>query len=161
MKIELHYLAPYLPFKLQMMRENGKIYPLTVATLGYRLLDKKPILRPLSDLTKEIEHDGEIFVPLEKLGQEFIGDGFFEDGLFGWGQATGGGDEQDYYLLIETDDNDELCFYVWSGCPREDFSCCTEQNILSYKYVMQLIKWHYDVFGLIEKGLAIDINTIK
>ena len=28
----------------------------------------KPIIRPLSDLTKEIEHKGEIFIPVEKLG---------------------------------------------------------------------------------------------
>jgi len=27
-----------------------------------------PILRPLSDLTKSIEHDGEVFVPMVKLG---------------------------------------------------------------------------------------------
>ena len=27
-----------------------------------------PILRPLSDLTKEIEHKGETFIPVEKLG---------------------------------------------------------------------------------------------
>ena len=29
-----------------------------------------------------------------------------------------------------------------------------------YSYVTYLISQHYDVFGLIEKGLAIDINTL-
>jgi len=24
-----------------------------------------------------------------------------------------------------------------------------------------LFKWHFDVFGLIKKGLAVDINTLK
>ena len=31
----------------------------------------QPILHPLSDLTKEIEHNGEVFVPMEKLGSRF------------------------------------------------------------------------------------------
>jgi len=32
-----------------------------------------------------------------------------------------------------------------------------------FKYweMQVLLKWHFDVFGLIEKGLAIDINTLK
>lgn len=31
----------------------------------------KPILHPLSDLTKEIEHDGEKFVPMDSIKKEF------------------------------------------------------------------------------------------
>lgn len=31
----------------------------------------------------------------------------------------------------------------------------------SYLLMQKLIEWHFDVFGLIEKGLAIDINTLK
>ena len=31
---------------------------------------------------------------------------------------------------------------------------------MSYGLVSKLIEWHFDVFGLIEKGLAIDINTL-
>ena len=30
-----------------------------------------------------------------------------------------------------------------------------------HKVISKLFEWHFDVFGLIEKGLAIDINTIK
>ena len=30
-----------------------------------------------------------------------------------------------------------------------------------YSYVQNLISQHYDVFGLIEKGLAIDVNTLN
>ena len=32
---------------------------------------------------------------------------------------------------------------------------------LKYNETTELFKRHYDVFGLIEKGLAIDINTLK
>lgn len=30
-----------------------------------------------------------------------------------------------------------------------------------YSYVSELISQHFDVFGLIEKGLAVDINTLN
>lgn len=33
-------------------------------------------------------------------------------------------------------------------------SCC-------YSYVQYLLEQHYDVFGLIDNGLAIDVNTIR
>jgi hypothetical protein len=35
------------------------------------------------------------------------------------------------------------------------------KGTLGFKYFDLLLQWHFDVFGLIEKGLAIDINTIK
>ncbi len=30
-----------------------------------------------------------------------------------------------------------------------------------YKVVKKLFEWHFDIFGLIPAGLAIDINTLK
>jgi hypothetical protein len=30
-----------------------------------------------------------------------------------------------------------------------------------YEIIEKLLEWHFDVFGLIEQGLAVDINTIK
>lgn len=38
----------------------------------------------------------------------------------------------------------------------------TEKHVLDYPYnvIEMLIEWHFDVFGLIDKGLAIDINTL-
>lgn len=33
-------------------------------------------------------------------------------------------------------------------------------DILPYSSVIDLIKWHYDVFGLIEEGLAVDIKSL-
>jgi hypothetical protein len=35
------------------------------------------------------------------------------------------------------------------------------KGTLGFKYFDLLLQWHFDVFGLIEKRLAIDINTIK
>ena len=31
----------------------------------------------------------------------------------------------------------------------------------SYRTIEKLYEWHFDIHGLIEKGLAIDINTLK
>ncbi|NIV12884.1 MAG: hypothetical protein GWN62_16865 [Aliifodinibius sp.] len=78
----------------------------------------KPILRPLSDLTKEIEHNGERFIPIKNIGKTstFYGD------------TPICNIEKDYRLWA-----------VW------EFE--------------KLLEWHFDIFGLIEKGLAIDINT--
>ena len=33
-------------------------------------------------------------------------------------------------------------------------------NGLEYAYYILLVEYHFDVFGLIEKGIAIDINTL-
>lgn len=95
-KLELKNLAPYLPYEIEVMAGSRRGYCLvaqintteherevTIAALcGVSKDYYKPILRPLSDLTKEIEHNGERFVPLNKLkevdGEYLIGTG--EDG---------------------------------------------------------------------------------
>jgi hypothetical protein len=77
----------------------------------------KPICRPLSDLTKPIEHNGEVFVPINKLpiiGNECIN--LINDIETGW---------------------------------------------IRFKEVQKLIEWHFDLAGLIEKGEAIDVNTLE
>jgi len=72
----------------------------------------KPILRPLSQLNEEIEHNGERFEPYEKLGSK--------------------PNLTDYSI-------DEINI-----------------NGLSFGLVTKLISWHFDVYGLIELGLAIE-----
>jgi hypothetical protein len=82
---------------------------------GYVQIENvKPILRPLSDLDKEITHDGKTFNP------KFVIDMAFPSERMGLNPAT------------------------WS-----------------HRVVTKLQEWHFDVFGLIDNGLAIDINTLK
>lgn len=75
MKIELKHLAPYLPYELNMVGCQSKMS----AEILQRFIDNDfeitPILRPLSDLTKEIEHNGEKFVPYKRLLEAHIKDG--------------------------------------------------------------------------------------
>ena len=133
--LEIKHLAAYYPYKLQMTR-NGFIGELKAMADSrefkvscsdwWESLDDtnhyKPILRPLSDLTKEIEVNGEKFVPIQKLGE------LFEMSVI-------------EYCFIEQ--NPELIL----GGAR-------------YVVVNKLLEWHFDVFGLIPQGSAIDINTL-
>ena len=75
MKLELKHLSGYLPYELRIKNSNTEM-PLT----GYYLDELndpqfgfddtfKPILRPLSDLTKEIEVNGEKFVPIDEIAE--------------------------------------------------------------------------------------------
>ena len=94
MKLELKHLAPYLPYELKIQinsHDDGGNLPWQFIGIltGYQkrnemytIIDDskeewnfhdihfndksiQPILRPLSDLTKEIEHNGRKFVPYE------------------------------------------------------------------------------------------------
>ena len=83
MKLKIEHLAPYAPYKLKLI--NGVVrvdltaisldspFVFITTYLGSRekimkhIDEVKPILRPLSDLTKEIEVNGEKFFPIEQL----------------------------------------------------------------------------------------------
>lgn len=82
MKIEIKHIAPYLPYGVRIRRMSDHGYPIRDFTLQglstngcygeegivpVEFKKCKPILRSLSDLTKEIEHNGERFVPGDKL----------------------------------------------------------------------------------------------
>ncbi|MEL4307391.1 hypothetical protein [Joostella sp. CR20] len=88
MKLELKHLAPYLPYSLKVNRYDAYEFfnPLDLMGFSYGkaeicnegilskdiALDKiKPILRPLSDLTKEIEHKGRRFIPEAEIENLF------------------------------------------------------------------------------------------
>lgn len=142
MNLELKHLAPYLPYGLKVgwnnifhemisLKSNERcqlVDNFTDEIYGIKLVHIKPILRPLSDLIKEIEHNGERFVPLEKLEVE---------------GANIGSNIVGIVISIVED-------YEWIYL--QDV-----QNNITQK----LFEWHFDVFNLIEKGLAIDINTLK
>ena len=154
MKLELKHLAPYLPYGLNCYGQGevveGTEYdenpiPKLLTIIGMdsnwitvdgirKTVDESimiedciPILRPLSDLTKEIEVNGEKFVPIEWLSKKYI------------------------CFKIKWIEEDKL------------FEINGELGSASYlpNFIhRRLIEWHFDVFGLIEKNLAIDINPL-
>lgn len=152
-KLELKHLAPYLPYGLKVIipyhQEKGIMnlsklskYKCWLDNGGSihlwqeQYIDKiKPILRPLSDLTKEIEHNGERFVPKELL-REISG------------------------AFKPTDDiKNTFNICIVDGTVTRFSALCVHVNQL--ELFQKLFEWHFDVFGLIDKGLAIDINNLK
>ena len=79
MKLTIKHLAAYLPYGVQINQKNDVLTRISAHSnraqsrlrghlINYwDLEDVHPLLRPLSDLTQEIEHNGESFVPVKKL----------------------------------------------------------------------------------------------
>lgn len=139
MKVELKHIAPYLPYglRIHVLNDIDNVYE-TETLKGltndgfeteyghYEFGHKdKPILRPLSDLTKEIDHNGERFVPIDRLQTETNWCDAYDE----WLDCTHGMNDR----MIET-------------CP--------------YEISQNLFEWHFDVFSLIDSGLAVSINEI-
>lgn len=137
------FLAFSLPYKLFFRIEYGStnqpigIYQMsgvyeTSVVEGFNYdnnvkTDKlKPILHPLTDLIKEIEYNGEVFIPINKL----------------------------YHLdmlrcdisLFEFINLDTVADHIYSNKFLE--------------FTLILAKWHFDIAKLIDKGEAIDVNTL-
>lgn len=140
MKLELKHLAAYLPYKLKMITPDGErnlkgidtVTPGNAIGLFYWVdtkremsfhVDCKPLLRPLSNLTKEITHNGETFVPMLTLSKCF-----------------------DMNII-------EHCFIEQNFHPEYI-------KTFRYEVAQKLLEWHFDIYGLINAELAIDINTI-
>jgi hypothetical protein len=107
--------------------------------------DFKPLLRPLSDITKEIEHNGKTIYLLVLLAER-------------------NGIKLDSFSCISN--GQYITFEYTSQATR---FVRTQNKILIYldcsqnpQYVNDfLLKWHFDIYGLIEAGLAVNLNDIK
>jgi hypothetical protein len=142
MKLELKHLAGYLPYGLK-YKCNGNIYYYEhCSTRDFDYENSKPILRPLSDLTKEIEVNGEKFVPIIVLAKMAYGNFSYTKVSFS---------ENEYWIGVSFD----------SG--NYGYSVNRGMIELSNRYdvMLKLLEWHFDIYGLIENGLAIDINTLN
>lgn len=134
-KLTLKELAGYLPYRLngsyllsdvihlsEGQKDETRNKILCDYSVRFFLLYCKPHLRPLSDLTKEIEHNGEKFLPFFRINE--------------YTKFTKS------ELISVVKDNHWL-----------KFRPCT--------MIEMLYEWHFDVFGLIKRDLAIDINTLQ
>ncbi|WP_392471420.1 hypothetical protein ACF3OC_08515 [Sphingobacterium cellulitidis] len=118
-------LAPYLPYDLTVMGNINGIDTeccLTTWNIESHIQGQsKPLLRPLSQLTEEIEHNGERFVPYDVLRDMELKD-----------------------MRLHSD-----------GCLTVN-----HRNIQNCEYwrMEKLFEWHFDVFRLIDKCLALPID---
>jgi len=166
-ELEIKHLAPYLSFNLnisvcgneRVMTLDDEMDSLTISLRDTFEGLHKPLLRPLSDLSKEIEHNGETFSPLRvlfKLACDGYHYKFFKEEI---AKSWGGVDilriysSDDYYTEFVYGDN---CFnyrYVNLKTKFGGNNTISNQLLLHQK----LFEWHFDVFGLIENDLAIII----
>jgi hypothetical protein len=149
MELELKHLAPYLPYKL---RFNGSLlgfvngfYPYMdikgseaeQTSINTVLSEQwKPILRPLSDLTKEYINEFEVSF-IEHIYSESWMAGGYDVLNVGYG-----------HKIKSRADMSEIIIST------------LKPHTNTWWVTQELFKWHFDVFGLIESGLAIDINTL-
>ena len=146
------FLAMSLPYGLYCCVNTKKVtYAcLKQNTTDYALefMDKLivsiPILHPLSDLTKEIEHKGEKFVPIVKLAQIMYPNHEWRlcEGLYY--AIVGNG-----YCTFEYDSGYD-CFLMNNSAQMPQIVC-----------LLKLVEWHFDIAGLLELGEAIDVNSLS
>jgi len=155
MKLELKHWAAYLPYDVKVQSTiTGTIFTLKglndrnqLTSYGdwcYASFDSaKLILHPFSDLTKEIEVNGERFIPSDVLKSELLNQEnlVFEESVYGWSGFIDQNDNEKYHIPIY------MCNEIMGEC--------------HYFIYQKLIEWHFDLFSLIENNLAVDINTVK
>lgn len=155
-KLELKNIVGYLPYGLKILNGWGDITTLTCFYLDDDnngvFFNIKPILRPLSDLTKEIEVNGEKFVPIEELFtlafgshsevnvKDFIGIVSCENCI------------EKLTLNIEY-----MCFKTDAITPDGEGDWNPPFNQL--QLFNKLYEWHFDIHGGIGTW-AININTL-
>jgi len=152
MKLELRHLAPYLPYGFKIFVEsdgflqNDETFEVNAITQNgvnvstkrfpfntdYSFDEFKLILRPLSDLTKEIEVNGKRFVPIDIMNEY---------------------SDLECVPSLLSDNPDALYF-----SNNDDKIYLTD---IYPNHISKLFEWHFDIFNLIENNLAIDINTLK
>lgn len=141
MELEVKHVASYLPYELKTIfnlsdvinfnRDETRSKLLTSQNVDFVLKYCKLILRPLSDFIKEIEVNGRRIVPSLAICKGR--DIIYENKSF-------------WYYKTESVVNDKK---GWIGAEKQ------------LELFEKLFEWHFDVYGLIEAGLAIDINDIN
>ena len=120
---------------------------------SHQLFEVKPILHPLSDLTKEIEHGGEKFVPIVELAKIAWVDGYVDFKYQSLKEGTVFIAFPDKNNVFGYDSNTQSFFGAIDGKP------CSVVNQLTLFETM--VKYHFDISDLISKNQAIDINTLE
>lgn len=154
MELQLKHIAPYLPYGLTGVctDEYEGVETVKGISIGNGFFELstniddidssifKPLLLPLSCLTEEITVDGETFVPIVELAK--IHDGFSDWFFVEPNKAVSQG--WNFYYNMEEKEF-QLRFQGQRGFPN---------NI--YEIYLKIHEWHFDVFNLIDAGLAID-----
>lgn len=153
-KLTLSQIAQYLPYKLNILleisMEESDSFEMTLENIeGVLEYQRKPLLRQLSQLTDIIEIEGKKFNPLSEL-LKMKYDFYYHEY------------KDSIYAQIHYEQN-ETRASVWFKNQANLEIRITKHDLPYEPYwiIQKLIEWHFDVFGLIEKGLAMDLNTVN
>jgi hypothetical protein len=142
-KLEPKHIIPYLPFGLKFLY-NGNIYKMRCINrfgdIDYDSQNDFIDPFPPNIFNKELDLVKLMFRPLSEFQEEKIEEIKEFLGLGEWC------DHYDQYFEAWFDDAESVQKLVLQ-CP--------------YEIIQWFFKNHYDVFGLIPAGLAIDINTLN
>jgi hypothetical protein len=163
MEEKIKYLTHYLPYGVNSRDHSNSIYRLELSIDNiFRFIGKYsdlPILRPIQDLAKEIDVNNKKIIPIVELAK--IANIDTTDYNISFTDVAVG-----LRCNIENDDDDDkyevFAFDTINGFghhfrPSNSWAIVNNQIELWNK----LYEYHIDVFGLIEKGIAIDINTLS
>ena len=160
MKLELKHLSPYLPFELeiQVAGENvdddpeglPRIFTMAGIVDGEVIRNNKGYI---SNVEEEIEDVFPILRPLSDLSS--LGDDKIQINEHTINKILGYGDVEFSSYKGDLD-------FIHEGDPDQRYDSSKTISFNTFEMARtELLKGHFDIFGLIEKGLAIDINTIK
>lgn len=118
-------------------------------------IDYKIVKHPLSDLTKEIEVNGEKFVPIVEICKI----------------------SETVNKVLRINSKSNICRFDFINGIQEVLRFCYHFNTNHFQLTDEegdngcilhqmemfekLLEWHFDIYGLIENGLAIDINALE
>lgn len=160
-KLELKDICGYLPYNimckvdlwktsqvLTLLHING-IYGFgEIGRADECLNEIKPLLHPMSDLTKSITvkgyNDDKPFISIKILSPRF-----FRNRVW---------DRSRFRLIYEYENSD---IYIERYCSVDKIWGCECVIPFNLKNIDLLNQWHFDYRELIEAGLAVDINTLK
>ncbi|MDV3882961.1 hypothetical protein CMU04_06470 [Elizabethkingia anophelis] len=182
-KLELKDIAPYIGYELNFYcedTESGEYEILGVSKIDLSMelfeigscdytwdnigndskgVICKPILRPMSDLTKEITHNGETFVPMEKLAQiafERLDTFHIHSDI-------------EIITAYKTDENEAYRTLKYNADNKSFVVSVLDENLFrirnlatknQYDLFQKLCEWHIDFQDLIGRGLAINLNEV-
>lgn len=142
-KLELKHLAPYLPYKLRLIYGDKNIVMNTgQGSSGHWCGIKAVIIRykaPIHPIPI-LHHLSDLTKEIEVDGKKFTPINY----LYSMNSSKLNWDDK---YQVER---------VSKVLLKDAIS-----NQLPYRFMIKLFEWHFDVFGLLEKDLAIDINSIK
>lgn len=157
--LELRHLAPYLPYRLRLIKKNDwhkQDWDDHRVVIMDQLVDRPGSGwfyiggvyedQPNASACYESDQFKPLLHPLDRLTQEISVDGYNEGKLFVPLNELGLDEFKSNMSHPVRQDN------VWYSL-----------DLLSYRRVCMMHKWHFDTEGLIEKGLAlpIDLTTNK